>query len=52
MTGDVRGGLEKYVCGGWFVKAGRGGMGYEGGGGGGENATGWGAVKAGKGGVE
>lgn len=33
------------------MKAGSGGVGYDGGGGGGEKAPGWGAVKAGRGGV-
>lgn len=50
MTGDIGGGLE-YSCGGWLVKAGRGGVGYDGAGGGGEKATGGGAVKVGRGGV-
>lgn len=34
------------------MNAGRGGVGYEGGGGGGEATIGWGTVKAGRGGVE
>lgn len=50
-TGDMGGGLQGLNWGSWLGKEGRGGVGYDGGGGRGEKATVWGTMKAGRGGV-